>query len=517
MNILIVDDDVLIKNWLKILLSQIKEYDISVFSASDAFDALECCKNNHLDLVITDITMPRQTGLELIKTLQNEYPHIKTAVLSAYDNYEYIRLALKLGAMDYILKSEMKLEDIISLLDKVRMFSSYNADDKSNKQALFSQLRKNNNLIKEFMNDENSIEEFFSEAQLDAVSKNIAIQLFRLTEALDEESALPVIDLCNKTIFSEHMSGSSFFLNKSLFINIFHYSTEIEEYQNEIQMKLLLLIQRNINIYFGYNINSSIHVTCNNTGMFRQQLDECIDSMNGYLYYSSNPEQLSFSHLNGDTINALNNEIKKLLDIQKQDIALQALTRFVSNAHSAKAVPKELKMALTYAVTLFFLYLDVHDSSYTSAGDYNKFFKRIYNAENVEGMDKAIADFVLYYTSSLQLVSSDISDPIKKAINYMNENYMQKVTLDSVAAHIYLNRTYLSQLFKEQVGVSFCDYLENIRISKAQALILHSKTNITEISEKVGYTSQSYFTKVFKKKMGISPVKYKKWSDQQSK
>lgn len=124
MNILIVDDDITIRNLLSMLIEQIDDFTGNVISISSVDEAETLCDEKSIDLVITDIKMPNRSGLELIRTLRKKHPEIQIACLSAYDDYEYIRKALKLGVLDYILKSEIKLEDIISLLDKVESFSS---------------------------------------------------------------------------------------------------------------------------------------------------------------------------------------------------------------------------------------------------------------------------------------------------------------------------------------------------------------------------------------------------------
>ena len=100
MKILIVDDDKMIRNWLTMLLRQIPNKDVEISTASNVDEALEHCQNNEVHLVITDITMPQRTGLELLQILRESHPSISTAVLSAYDDYQYIRSAMQLGAID---------------------------------------------------------------------------------------------------------------------------------------------------------------------------------------------------------------------------------------------------------------------------------------------------------------------------------------------------------------------------------------------------------------------------------
>ena len=73
-----------------------------------------------VELVITDIKMPRMDGLQLIQRLQEKYPRIRTAVLSSYDDFAFAKIALRYGSLDYILKAEMTVKDLSQLLDKVQ-------------------------------------------------------------------------------------------------------------------------------------------------------------------------------------------------------------------------------------------------------------------------------------------------------------------------------------------------------------------------------------------------------------
>ena len=98
---------------------------------------------------------------------------------------------------------------------------------------------------------------------------------------------------------------------------------------------------------------------------------------------------------------------------------------------------------------------------------------------------------------------------MKTVVKYINSNYASKISLNDVAESVFLNKTYLCQLFKKQLGIGFNEYLENARINKAKELMSTTDDNITQIAIDVGYSSQSYFTKVFKKKTGMSPSYYK--------
>jgi two-component system response regulator YesN len=78
-----------------------------------------------------------------------------------------------------------------------------------------------------------------------------------------------------------------------------------------------------------------------------------------------------------------------------------------------------------------------------------------------------------------------------------------------MAGYIGLDPSYFGKLFKKETGISFTDYLMNYRIEKAQALLRNTRKNISEICFSVGFNSQSYFGYVFKKKVNLSPKKYR--------
>ena len=97
------------------------------------------------------------------------------------------------------------------------------------------------------------------------------------------------------------------------------------------------------------------------------------------------------------------------------------------------------------------------------------------------------------------------SKNIDKSIKYIEENYNKHISLIDVAKHIYLSHEYFSRLFKEEVGENFTTYLTMYRINKAKELIKSTDMKISQIAMEVGYTNPGYFSKNYKKYMGVSP------------
>lgn len=93
--------------------------------------------------------------------------------------------------------------------------------------------------------------------------------------------------------------------------------------------------------------------------------------------------------------------------------------------------------------------------------------------------------------------------------NYINENYSEKITLNSIADSVGFSKYYISRLFKQHMGVTIIDYLIKVRLDKAKELLGKGEYSIKQISFMVGYSDPNYFTWSFKKYLGISPIKYR--------
>ena len=99
---------------------------------------------------------------------------------------------------------------------------------------------------------------------------------------------------------------------------------------------------------------------------------------------------------------------------------------------------------------------------------------------------------------------------ISSITRYMQEHISEEISLSVLADEFHLNSQYISQLFKNEIGVGFLTYLTNIRIEKAKKLLLSTSLSVTEIAENTGYSDYRVFTKVFRKTEGITPSQFRR-------
>lgn len=106
--------------------------------------------------------------------------------------------------------------------------------------------------------------------------------------------------------------------------------------------------------------------------------------------------------------------------------------------------------------------------------------------------------------------SEEEQRPIVKITRYLQEHMEDDISLSTLAERFYLNPQYISQLFRNEIGVGFLVYLTSIRMEKAKQLLVSTSLTITEIADRVGYGDYRVFTKVFKKSEGVTPSQYRR-------
>ena len=148
--------------------------------------------------------------------------------------------------------------------------------------------------------------------------------------------------------------------------------------------------------------------------------------------------------------------------------------------------------------------LDLNASSVTEA-------IRLFRSDTrIEDIAVWLSEVLEKYTAVLtDLGTTRHADMLSTVKNYMLTNYMHKLTLEDVAELVFITPTYLSKIFKKEVGMPFIQYLNTIRVEQSKYLLLYTDKPITEIYSLTGFEDQSYFTKVFRSIVGISPGRFR--------
>ncbi len=138
-----------------------------------------------------------------------------------------------------------------------------------------------------------------------------------------------------------------------------------------------------------------------------------------------------------------------------------------------------------------------------------QFIAQLYHEETLEDICMQMQDVLESFMSAM-FSETDKGNPyIRKALRFMNDNYSEHLELAQVADYVELSPSYFSSLFHQVVGTSFRDHLNRIRVEESKRLLLSKKYSLADIAVTMGFPDQSYYCKVFKKVVGVTPGKYR--------
>jgi two-component system response regulator YesN len=140
----------------------------------------------------------------------------------------------------------------------------------------------------------------------------------------------------------------------------------------------------------------------------------------------------------------------------------------------------------------------------------NNLYLGIQNAFSISQMKEHIMKSIMQIIQHHKHVPEQYyTKPVEDAIRFMKKYYMERIDLEKVASQVQLNPVYFSNLFKKETGQNFVTYLNMIKIAKAKEILVHSTKNVSEISDALGFNDMHYFSRLFHKNVGMPPLKYR--------
>ena len=521
LKVIIVDDEQFIGQGLQALIDwKAAGYEVAAV-LSDGQEALEYLKKFPVDLVITDVMMPKMTGLDLLETVRRE--NISNAgfvILSGYSEFSYAQKALRYGCIDYLLKP-VESHDLLSILSK---YSDISHNSKMEEQyELAYQARCLVSLLFG-KHDPNGVEYLQQHLDLSDGIRYIEISVCQPsgTEDGDDEDHFRMVqrELYQNCVTILKEERSRCFYDASLdrvgYGIAFIYSGVLarnancteEQYIQEFYKKIGVLMQHELRFLIGKKvdditaISKSYDTVCGlkNLCAFRQQ--------KAIYYYEEEllvPQEGNV--LCKDTLDQLIAAIE-LNEPERIGFKIDCL---FSEMQQCGVRDKDINLNLNYL-----LFRLMHFASNLDSEANQKEMLQFISAQSFrEGISRGsrqhLFRFAREYADYLSLlrknISTDILDSIDKEIQ---EHYSENLTLQSLGKKYYINSAYLGQIFRKKYGQSFKNYLCSYRINKACHQLLYTNKRIGRIAEDVGYKDVDYFLCKFIELKGCTPSRFRK-------
>lgn len=507
------DDNILVLNQLRDLVDwEALGYHI-VGQATEGASAIEQVRQLKPQLLLTDVEMPQKSGIEVVRELKKELLTLQILMLSNYDDFDYVRQALREGASDYLLKHQLTKELLTQKLyelDELRRKESLSTDS----YTYFAAVAKRD-YLKCLVSGETMVEpeqhnlmlrqrEFSSHCSVMAVMQVLNfIPFTHFGDAGGRDRLIESVINLSENIFSTIRNGLITHVEHGRFVMLFTFDDEISN------QKVILKASSYLKL-----VASNIHKLLNVNAIY--QISDIMDSTAQLCRcYQIVSRQLETKPLAVEPATQKEHEthtgVMTLLEEKRLTDALLALNYsqtecvltelFEQNGMSAieedRLTQSLLQVGERFAAAQQ-LSVDTALLDKIKAG--------FATTEGGKGFSLVKNYLFLLIEQAIDTSCSDYSPKIREAVQCIRRHYSQNISLPDVAEKIGISPAHLSRQFKKESGSSFVDFLTSYRLEVAKKLICDGM-ELKEVSAQVGFSGYNYFLRVFKKKTGSTPSK----------
>jgi len=531
MKALIIDDEEHVIVAVKLLVDWKKHHINTVYEVTSPESVLPLIRMEKPEIVISDVKMPGITGLELITKILEICPKTKIIMISGFGQFEFVRSALQHGCVDYILKP----------IDEVQINAAV-------KKAVLEHQRDSAlELI------EHSYQEIHSEFAKTRAQKLLLLYYSSsqtkmvFSQLCEIMPAFQSIEKCRiGIIYTNHLPAESFqgiYDSAALtsIINDMVFATgKAVAIMRQLNSNIILFFDASLEciprlciqvlecLYAKSGIK--LHMGLSHAAKFPEQFEEAnLEAINLAEAYNllANTESLHQHKMKGQedfTFNMLAFEDQLFSAVlngypsaicASVKICVKAIfaASYLSIRHleQIKASYNSIRLRWIESIRMNFpqpqgeAVLYPQDSKFLLPFNrHGEFSRELLEELLVEDLTEVSSFF-----SKLTGRTGAEDNLFHQIEQYIILNYNSKISLEIIAEQFSISQNYLSRAFKKNIGEGITDYINNLRIDKAKELLRNPTVRIFDVASQVGYSDEKYFSRVFKKNEGISPLQYR--------
>jgi two-component system response regulator YesN len=523
--ILIIDDDFQVLEGMKKAIPWDSIDAELVGEASDGAEGLEMVRQTGPDIVITDIYMPVMNGLEMIEKLRETNFQGELIILSGYTDFQYARQALRLQVSDYLSKP-VTIEELGAVLAKVIK----ELEIKELKKMEQEEVKRRLMLYEPF-----GQQEWLKSVMTGTLHKSAVVQSVPPSEQtywLQRSHLVMGIELMS-TVRTANLSLIDWNLFRFALANIIreilaedwpesdfielhsHHAAIMFHIERTIPMDEALHMIKAIGERITDCVLTYLRLTIRlGLGQMKASWQEISDSTEeaflDLLQQTATPPPGKLSSVPSDlAIRPIKfyQELAEAIVYSKEETAAQIVEAYIQQLQTMSSItPAYLQYLCTELWTIFAYSLYSVNIVLDELFPESNLPQEIFQIQTPEQLQQWLRDKIhIIATSRHWNENSKHKETVDFMIQYAHDHYAEEISLEDMSKQLYLSRNYLNQIFKKATGETFTNYVIQVRMKKAQALLAEGKYLIYEISEKVGYKNVPYFSSIFKKYIGISP------------
>lgn len=453
---LIVDDEYFARRGMVLTLPW-EKYDMTVVGEVDSVQkALDFLEKNEVDVVFTDIAMPGTSGMELANIIHSKYVNIGVVIITCYRDFDLIQNALRMGAIDYIVKTELEEDVIEEWFARIRRQIIAKKGERERAAGRILESRDYGILFVAKGGQDSTV----------IMKQECFVQ--KVPVLLEEGNLLYIIAWDEiRQIFSCIRSTDI----------IKHWCVKgIPDIDRVSRTDLLQCVARFIASDLFYDYREDVYSEIN-----------ILDNSNMWT-----------SH-NLDRHRRLEEEWSDLLWVLDEKEFQRICTETVKLRPDKDRLIRILCHAMDEWYNCFYFQIS------------EIFYEELENVRFWEDYRKLAERLRKHIMSQLHLgeYSEEIIFQIVKAIKYVKLNYDNDINQEELIKIFSISRSYFSKAFKDIFGVTYQVFYRNFKLEKAKILLETTDEKVYQIAEKVGFTDERYFSRIFRENIGMLPSEYR--------
>lgn len=533
-NLLIVDDEKIIREGLYELISIEDSLELNLYLAASGIEAIKILGERKIDIVLTDINMPKMSGIKLFEIIQEKWSHCKVIFLTGYSEFDYVYKVQKTAR--YILKAEED-EKIISAISETveeieNNFMIKQIVKDSSLLDLKNREQDKNKYLYDLFDGFIDISEITGELtsrlgiNLD-ITEKIYYTVMRhdniLRESYEEHMAInrDLMTLIEKYYFDLY-KGVAFHFSRNYVVILMQPLK-----RNSIEGNVLSIKGRSelFQKAFIKNFELKVSIIIGGTPLYIKNILDEFHSIKSKLVLSGDEALI----IKNDSVMWLSD--KQLLNTQQKNIItsrLELLDYYFENSNKEHVIAllnetrklflNNMEMENLFGIEI---YTDIavrlirYINSYQLPEEIYKKTEanKLYKFSTHKSWEEAFIFLIniseILFDFKKNSKEKNMYDVIHKVKKYIYDNLSGDTSLDTLADIVGFCPEYLLRLFKKSVGVTILQYINDLKIIKAKKLIIDYDKQIKEIAYELGFSSSGYFGRFFKSKTGISPQSYR--------
>ncbi|MDO4276492.1 MAG: response regulator [Eubacteriales bacterium] len=489
-HVVIVEDEMLVRLGTKLCLED-SEGSIRVEEAFESGEeALEYFRENTADVLITDIMLTGISGLELIREIKQDHMHMRTIVLSCYEDFAYAREAMELGVDKYLLKHELTGDDLSRAVTEVY-------EENRAVQGKIKQSRERND----------------GEKHDADVYQGYVLGYLVLRGETDPQNSGPgqldfniLAEIIQKLLNIGRLGECFLRRDEEIFL-VFHVDKGITE--KEFSEKVRNFYERlTRNIFNFFNKNTYLFLS----GMFKSlgevaHVFQKTKSLSAYAFYFEKSGIFFTENLRPgcDTCPRLKMITESTFTEKWFADSEKQIQNFFFSAGKNLVDVAQVKAE----VVKYFYALEECLCSYcgTEKGEFS-----CGGYTSIDAFDSALRlqEWLLGLLDEVKEKLPVSGEQARRIEEYIRQHYQEELSLDKVSAVFHMSMPYFCQYFKKSMGVNFVTYLNRFRIQKAKELLRNPGLSTEQVAASIGIDNPNYFVRLFKKMTGQTVGTYRK-------